>query len=142
METIIDFRNVIIIYLNDEKDDFRTKTEKLVNKYIDTWLEEPELPLFVIEGMQHPQSELITKINPRNIIIDSAFAKQMKEISGNKDIDILQLFINLMAMLAFPFIGKNMIMNVSQGNEDRFRKIIEERRHLIPMWIENMIKGK
>ena len=142
MEAITEFRDVIIVFLNDDKCDFMTNLQKLVDRYIMLWIEEPDLPLFVLNGLRNHQNEIIERINPRGLVVGSAFEKQMIEFSNNPSIDTNQIFINIISMLAFPFIGKSMVQNLCGGDDKEFYQMIERRKKLIPVWIRQMIKSE
>jgi hypothetical protein len=51
-----------------------------------------------------------------------------------------QFLINLISMTVFPFVMKPLLMNAGSMNESDFAAILEERKKMIPIWLENMYK--
>ncbi len=138
-ETLEMFKKSIIEFLNDDTIDFMSNLQRLVDSYIQLWLEEPDLPMFFIGELYNHQQEWIDTINPRSMVVGSVFEKQMREFSGNPTIETFQIFMNIMSLIMFPFVGKPIVQNLVGVDDAGFRALIEERRKMIPYWVENMI---
>jgi len=50
--------------------------------------------------------------------------------------------VNLIALVVFPFIGSPMLRSIGSMNDEQFRKMMLERKTLIPIWIKAMLKAK
>ncbi|MBK7652098.1 MAG: hypothetical protein IPJ20_17165 [Flammeovirgaceae bacterium] len=65
--------------------------------------------------------------------------KQLKEASG--DINPVHFFISLLGMIIFPFIAKPIMMQVGMVNEKLFQKMMQERKELIPIWMNAILEA-
>lgn len=139
-ETIDTFKKTIVEFLNDETLDFESNLQRLVNSYTDLFLQEPELPMFVLSELHNRQQEIVQKINPKSIIIGSAFERKMRNLLIDEQIDTTQIFINIMSMVIFPFAGRPIVQNICGSSEADFLNLIEKRRTLIPKLIIKMIQ--
>lgn len=140
-ETIFSFKNTIVEFLNDDSLDFMQNLQRLVDSYTQLFLEEPTLPMFVLSELQNNQQEIVQKIDPMGLIKGSAFEKQMRNLLGDSQVDTSQIFMNIISMVLFPFVGKPIIQSFCGYEDADFLKIIDERRALIPIWILNMIQS-
>jgi AcrR family transcriptional regulator len=127
--------------INDEKTEVKHKIDLLVNKYIDILSANPQLPLFVMSNMRNnPQrGELQNKFR------ESYFMKQVQEeIKSGKIAPIkpVNFMMNIVGLTIFPFIGRTMIQNINGVDDKQFNELMEERRKMIPKWIEAMLKVK
>jgi hypothetical protein len=54
-------------------------------------------------------------------------------------INPVHFILNLMSLIVFPFIAQPMVSVVSGIPKDSFLEIVQERKRLIPLWIESML---
>lgn len=139
------FPNVKDIF-NDEKLSIDQKLQFLTNKYIDLVEQNPNLPFFVLGEIQSNPDDFFEKIGvPSYFLQSSNFYRQIAHLlheEGGKTVDTKQLFINILSMILFPFMGKPMINKFLGLDEDAWKKLNDERRRLIPLWIKAMIGVK
>ena len=77
------------------------------------------------------------------MVLQSVFYKQFlekKERNEISDVNPLQLLLNLMGFIIFPFIAKPIFENVTGTKEKQFQDMMNERKALIPQWVKNMIR--
>ena len=137
--------SLIINIANDQNTSLEEKISKAVNRYIDSILANPNLPLFVLSEIQANPQKLLKKAGIlENVIIDSYLYKQMQEQIDCKNIvgiTPLHIFINLVSMTVFPIVGKPLMLNLHKPmSEDTYMVFLNERRTLIPQWIKMMLK--
>jgi len=145
LESLHDFRQHIIIALNDEKTSLESKIETLVSNYIDLLINQPDIPLFVLSEIRNNPQALISKMNQREILSKSYFIKQFQQ--GVKDgkitpIPPLHFIMNLIGMIVFPFVGRPILSHVGGLNQNDFNKLMEQRKILIPKWLKAISKVK
>lgn len=136
---------LIVGVVNDESTNLSKKIDLIANRYIDSLLENPNLPLFVLSEIQANPKKLIEKIGiSENLIKNNYFYKQIQEQmdkKGIKGIAPLQIFINIVSMTVFPIVGKPLLISIhSPMTEDDYTNFINERRKLVPQWIKMMLK--
>jgi AcrR family transcriptional regulator len=122
-----------------DKATIEEKLEGIVNNYFDALLTNPDLPLFIFSEIQGGATGFLEKANiPPDFIIKSALLKQLEDELKVKN--PLQIILNILALVIFPFIAKPLWMLVAEMNETEFVTLVEERRKLIPAWIKLMIE--
>ena len=120
------------------------KIEQFVNQYIDEILENPYLPLFVLNEI-HRNTDWFLKnvIKGENQPKPELFLKQIeKEVRKKtiKRIDPIHLLLNILSMTIFPFIAKPMVQSKLGLTDAKFKAVMEERRKEIPRFIIDAIK--
>lgn len=137
------FPKINQIFSSDEP--LFTKIAKFCEEYINVAIENPYLPLFVLNEMNQDPVYFMNKLwgkngnkpDPRKFLqqIDDEVKK------GNiRDISPLQLLMNLISMTIFPFIGKP-VFQMNLGIDDmQFRMVMEQRKQEIPRFIIDAIK--
>lgn len=136
---------VIIEVLSDESSDLSAKIDMIVNRYIDSLQDNPNLPLFVLSEIQANSKRLMEKVGlTKNLVSSTHLYSQIQEqidAKGLKGITPLQIFINIVSMSIFPVVGRPLLINLhAPMTEDQYTDFINERRILIPMWIKMMLK--
>lgn len=136
---------LIVGVVNDESTGLSKKIDLIVNRYMDSLLENPNLPLFVLSEIQANPKKLMEKIGiSENLIKNNYLYKQIQEQMDKKGIEgivPLQIFINIVSMTVFPIVGKPLLISIhSPMTEDDYNNFINDRRKLIPQWIKMMLK--
>ena len=120
------------------------KIESFCEEYISVVMENPYLPLFVLNEINQDPEYFLKKVwvgkskpNP------SRFLEQMeREIKKGtiKRISPLHLLMNLVSMTIFPFVAKPMFQKNLGLDELQFRTVMEQRKKEIPKFIIDAIK--
>lgn len=138
-EIVAEFMVSIVPVFNDPNTSVSEKIITIVDNYISLLIKQPDMPLFIMNelgegsGCLH-QSEL--KIE---LILHSVFHEQIRKEYPH--INPEHVVMNLIGMTIFPFIGKAM-MNGMQGiGDDMFFELMEERRKMIPIWVNSILNG-
>lgn len=142
-ETIQGFFGNLIEILNDEKTTIRKKLELFVEKEIDILLQNPDIPLFIINEARANQEEFSKILNLKEKVGKSKFIEQFqKEIKSGKmpKINPIHLVFNLSSLVVFPFIANPMFQATINYSKKEFLQLIEERKKLIPLWMDAMLK--
>lgn len=138
-ENMKEFFVSIIQIINDETTSIQQKIEKLVDKYIEILLKNPELPVFVMLHMRNnpTRSELQGKFR------ESFLIKQIQAAIKNNEIapvDPINIIINLVGLTIFPFIGRPMLTNINSMTDEQFKQLMMQRKALIPKWMNAILK--
>jgi len=129
---------------------FFEKIEKFIHCYIDEISKKnPHLPLFIISEMEKNADDiieiLVNAIDSREISPIDIFKEDVeREIKlGNiRQIDHKQLFVSMLSMAIFPFVGRPLIMQLARFNEEEYKQFIVERKAFIVEFVINSIKIK
>ena len=142
LEHIQVFIHSIFGIVNDEKTSLFEKMEILVGHYIDMLIENPDLPLFILNEINADPTKLINRLGidlerktPPYIV------KQLKELAATKQLppyNPVHILMNVVSLTIFPFIGSPLIRNRTGLSVDEFNKLMQERKRLIPIWLQSM----
>lgn len=144
LETMQHFIEGMSGILNDGKTSFYPKVEQIVSNYIDLLIEQPEIPLFIINEISSPRNNIISELGIRDKLLQSVFAKQFKaEIRKRKTprIHPMQFAVNIIGMTVMPFIARPIIKQLGNIEQAQFNALMLERKKLIPIWVETIMKG-
>lgn len=129
---------VLIPFMNDPSTKLETKLELIAESYINTINGNPDLPLFVLSEIRNNPGTFIKGFEVKRIL-DSTFINQLKE--QKPDLHPLHFIMNLLGLVVFPFVARPVFREALALEEDTFRKLMEERKKLIPRWIKTMLES-
>lgn len=118
------------------------KIRVFVDNYIDMLIENPFIPLFVLNEVHKSPEDYVTKIwGGRTPPVAEFAAHVEREIAaGNiRPIEPLHLMLNMISMCVFPFIGKPVIKGVFQLKNEQFTQLMHERKAVVADFIINSL---
>lgn len=128
--------------LNDESDLFE-KITKFTDRYISFVIKHPYLPNFVIQEL-NKNPEFIQKLRAKDNFpsIDKFKLQVANAVKEGiiKPIEAEQLFINIIALNVFPFIGEPLLMALTNTDKKSYAKIVQDRKTNVASFIINAIK--
>jgi AcrR family transcriptional regulator len=129
--------------LNDESS-IENKIKNFTSNYISFFMKHPYLPNFVINELNRNQDFVLKLKENKNFPNLEKFKKQLAlEIENGimKPISAEQLFINILALNIFPFVGKPLIMALTKMDDKAYKQLIEDRKTEVSIFIINSIKN-
>lgn len=118
------------------------KLRKFSAKYIELIKANPDIPLFVIHEMNKNPGRL-KKFIAREIgkrvqpFLDQI--REEREKGNTVNLPPEQIFVNIMAMLVFPFLGRPVLQVVFDMDEEAFSHFIAVREAFIPDYLVSMV---
>lgn len=140
LENLQKFLLVLGGALRDEKSSLNEKVALIANNYIDMLKTNPDLPIFVLSEIRANPEKLANSMGIKSLLLESAFFKQLQEATKGK-IHPLHLLMNIMSMTVFPFIASPLLQNVGNLKQPDFDNLMEERKKMIPLWFDSIVKG-
>ena len=140
LEKVQKFFGVLLPVLNNPATTLEEKIESIPDKYIDLILENPDLPIFIMSEVRNSPDLFIKITNNKNFLRESVFIKQVH--TKRPDMEALQFLISLLSMCVFPFIMKPVLQKMTDMEENAFRKMMLDRKKLVPIWMKAMLKAK
>jgi hypothetical protein len=136
------FPKINMIFTSDQP--LFEKIESFCEEYITVIVENPYLPLFVLNEINRDPKYFLKKVwSGKTRPQPQKFLEQIeREIKKGtiKKIHPLQLLLNLISMTAFPFVAKPMLQ-INLGVDDiQFKALMEQRKKEIPKFIIDSIK--
>jgi len=128
--------------LNDDSDLFE-KIRKFTENYVSFVIKHPYLPNFVIQEL-NKNPEFVQKLrSEKNFPSIEKFKLQVSDAINQgiiKPIEAEQLFINIISLNIFPFIGEPLLMALVNVDKESYDKILENRKTEVAEFIINSIK--
>jgi TetR/AcrR family transcriptional regulator len=120
------------------------KIERFCEEYITIMIENPYLPLFVLNELSRDAEKFLNSTwGKQNIPRPERFLEQIEREQKRgliRAVSPLQLLMNLISMTIFPFVGKSMFQFNLHLDELQYRSIMEQRKKEIPKFIIDSIK--
>ena len=128
--------------LNDDSDLFE-KIRKFTENYVSFVIKHPYLPNFVVQEL-NKNPEFVQKLrSEKNFPSIEKFKLQVSDAINQgiiKPIEAEQLFINIISLNIFPFIGEPLLMALVNVDKESYNKILENRKMEVAEFIINSIK--
>lgn len=135
------FFDVIIDILKDADISLKEKLSRLVNKYTDLLTTQPDLPIFLLSELKQNPDFFAERLNIKEKLNNEVFKAIEKEIHTQAKEDMVQLLVTFLGMTLFPFIVREVIQNMFDIPQKTYNEMLNERRELIPVWINEIIKS-
>ena len=136
------FGNFLIILSGNDK--LELKLRKLIAAEIDMLLQNQYLPLFMLNEInRNPElvKERLLNIPQRQFIPEFISQVQQEIKNGTiKEVEPIQILINIISLCIFPFAGKPMIMAITGIDQTHFELMMQERKNIIADLIISSIK--
>lgn len=114
-----------------------------VNFYFNSTSGNSHIVQFVINALQDKPErlrEIILKQNVTPELLLETIRKQLKEEMG-LDVDPLHIYVNILGLVIFPVIASPLIQSIFAIPDDRMSIFYEQRKKIVPTFIENALKG-
>jgi len=121
------------------------KIENFTSSYISFVIKHPYIPNFVIQELNRNSEFAENLVADKNFPNIEKFKKQVKDAIAEgliRPISPEQLFINIMALNIFPFIGAPLLKGLTKTSDVAYKKIMKERKTEVADFIINSIKKK
>lgn len=144
VENFEQFIKQLIPVLGDGSLSLEQRLERVVERYIDMLLANPDLPFFIMNQLKQDSSKLFS-IRERMWEVREKFISEMgMHLKNGKttDVNVVHFMINFMSLIIFPFVAKPMLMKVNNLDDKSFNGLMEERKKLIPVWLKAILKTK
>jgi len=114
----------------------------LVETIIDTMIENPQIPIFVLQELSSNRERMPQIM--KEMGIDPAFAlKKMEEervIKVTGGMDSRQVILNLISLCIFPFAAKPVVLDILyNGDNEAYIVAMKERKKIIPQLMKHLL---
>lgn len=120
--------------LNSDKP-FYEMIEEWINTYYEILPEYPQIPIFILNEINHSPDVLVEKIiakNPQKIF--TKLSERMKEEVSKgtvRDIPVVDLGLNILSLCLFPFIFKGFAIKVASKTRYEYNAMISLHRQQV-----------
>jgi hypothetical protein len=127
----------------DTKLEVYEKIEKLANYYIDEFIANRALPMFVVNTIYNANSDFSKVENEEISASRKIFVNQIKDLVAKKKIKPIHpahILSNMIGLILFPFVISPLIKKRAHVSDAEFVELMKERKKLIPIWIKAMLE--
>ncbi len=126
---------------------FLERTEHLVDTYITTILEYPDIPVFIMTELAQKKESFIKEIRKyagHFPAVQSFMGQMIIEAQAGKikAFHPVHLLMNIIGMTVFPFMAKPVINTVLGVSDKQFIELMEERKSVIMEFVEGALLVK
>ena len=114
----------------------------LVEKVIDTMLENPQIPIFVLQELSSNPERMPQIIKEMGIDPSLAMIKMGGEdlVPSPGGMDPRQVILNLISLCIFPFAAKPVVLDILyKGDNEAYIQAMKERKILLPQIIKQIM---
>lgn len=124
--------------MNDDRTSVQSKVELIVESYIDLLIENPDLPVFVMSELRSNSDRFLLRMRVDVMLRESHFVRQIKEL--HPDRNPVHYLMSILGMVIFPFVMKPVFISIGGLDDAKYRKMMLERKKLIPMWVKSILE--
>ena len=124
---------------------FRDYIPRLVETIIDTMLEHPQIPIFVLQELSSNPARMPQIMREMGIDPHAGFKKfeqdQVTGIFGR--LDVRQFFMNVLSLCIFPFAARPVVIEfLYNGDQEAYAEAMQQRKKLLPELIMKFLAEK
>jgi AcrR family transcriptional regulator len=130
--------------INNQNSSLEDKLNDLADNYINLLNDQPDLPIFILNEIQSNPRGLSERMGLNQVVLGSHLLFQFKnDLSNNAvpDAVILQIIINTIGMLVFPYVAKPMLKEIFNISDEQFKEMMLLRKKMVPIWIQSMFSN-
>lgn len=121
---------------------FRDYVSQLIETVIDAMLENPQIPIFVLQELSSNPDRMPEII--KEMGIDPAVAMNKMESEQRKEfgslIDPRQVIINILSLCIFPFAARPVVTEILfNGDTDAYIEAMKQRKQLLPLLVDKFM---
>ncbi len=120
------------------------KIERYVETHLELLIQKPDFPLFVLNEMQRDPERFFSGILSKmpGAPTFEFFLKQIEEEMKDGNIRMMNprdLWMNVMSMTVFPFIGEPMLKKFLLVNSEEYRILLAKRKESMMIFIKQAV---
>ncbi|MBQ2289645.1 MAG: TetR/AcrR family transcriptional regulator [Bacteroidaceae bacterium] len=122
------------------------RVEGIIDAYYALFLENPQLPMFILRELNRDSDLLINTIQQFNVMdtVHNALASVQEEMNEGKlrKVSLQFTFYNFYSLLTFPFLTKDISTKVFRNDDKAFRAMLVEWKQNIIAQMLNLLEVK
>ena len=121
---------------------FREYVPRLIETIIDAMLENPQIPIFVLQELSSnpermPQIVKEMGLDPE-VAVSKLESEQWKEFGDH--MDPKQVILNLISLCIFPFAARPVVTEILfNGDNDAYIEAMKQRKQMLPVLVEKFM---
>ena len=126
---------------------FWETTEKIVETYINTLSEHPDIPIFIMSELAQQQKRFVEELKKRADLFPAVQGFMMKMMNEMQSGQLRQmppnhLILNIMGITIFPFLAKPIFSTIFEVSTHDFNVLMQERKVVIMDFLKQALIPK
>ncbi len=122
------------------------RIEIIIDAYYALFLENPQLPMFMLRELNRDSNLLISTVQELNVVdtARNALASLQEEMNGGKlnKVPLQFIFYNFYSLLSIPFLTMDISSKVFGNNEEQFKTMLSDWKQNIIAQMQNLLEVK
>ena len=121
---------------------FEDYVPKMIETVIDAMIENPQIPIFVLQELSSNPERMPQIIREMGIDPEVAIKKATArgKVPGVMGMDPRQVILNLMSLCIFPFAARPVVTDILyNGDDEAYLNAMKERKKLIPQIVKQIM---
>lgn len=122
------------------------RIDGIIDAYYALFLENPQLPMFVLREVNRDSELLIRTVQELNVMdtARNALASLQEEMNGGKlnKVPLQFIFYNFYSLLSIPFLTMHISSKVFENNEEQFKIMLIDWKQNIIAQMQNLLEVK
>lgn len=118
--------------------------EKWIDIYYDILPENPQIPIFILNEINHNPEALVQKIIAKNPhgIFNKFFKKMEDEITLGriKNIPVVDFAMNVLSLSVFPFMLKSIALRLTGKTDEEYTQLLKDHKKYVLDFVLNGLK--
>ena len=120
---------------------FEAYVPAVVEKIIDTMLENPQIPIFVLQELSSNPNRMPQIMKEMGINPETTLDKMAADIPDIAGMDPRQVILNLISLCIFPFAARAVVLDILYGGDEAaYIEAMKERKTLLPLIIKQIMR--
>ncbi|MFO7933048.1 MAG: TetR family transcriptional regulator [Bacteroidales bacterium] len=118
---------------------------RLVETVIDTMIEYPQIPIFVLQELSSNPARMPQIMKEMGLDPEAGFKKfEQEKVSGIfGPMDPRQFFLNVLSLCIFPFAARPVVTEILyHGDQEAYTEAMKQRKELVPELIMKLTTAK
>ena len=118
--------------------------EEWINAYYEILIEYPQIPIFILNEINHGSEGLMERIQQRNPLqIFTQLSKRIEEevIKGTiKETPTIDFGLNVLSLCVFPFMFEKLATKVANKTKAEYNEVLEQHKKYVIEFVINALK--
>ncbi len=121
---------------------FKAYVPRLIETIVDAMLENPQIPIFVLQELSSNPERMPQIIKDmgidRNVVVHKLKSEQWKVLGDH--MDPKQVILNLLSLCIFPFAARPVVTEILfNGDNDAYIAAMKQRKQMLPLLVEKFM---